>query len=58
MMPYKLYCLDGEKKIAGPPQVVEAESDQDAIGVAEAMMTGSDCELWHGGRLVAHLPRT
>lgn len=53
---YRLYCLDGVKKVASA-EWIEADGDDAAIEVAKDMMDGQDCEVWQGPRLVARIPR-
>lgn len=53
---YRLYCLDGVKKVASA-EWIEADGDEAAIEVAKEMMDGHDCELWQGSRLIARIPR-
>jgi hypothetical protein len=53
---YRLYSLDGVKKVASA-QWIEANDDDEAVVVAKEQMDGHDCELWQGARLVARLPR-
>ena len=56
MASYRLYCLDGVKKVASA-EWIEADGDEAAIEVAKDMMDGRDCELWQGSRLIARIPR-
>ena len=53
MRDYKLYSLDGTKRIQRAADVISAASDDDAIALAKALRHPMPCELWHGGRLVA-----
>ena len=53
---YKLYCLDGAKRIAGAPTPIHAQSDEEAITAAKALKMAMPCELWLGGRMVAAIP--
>ena len=53
---YRLYSLDGVRKVASA-QWIEADGDDEAVVVAKEQMDGHDCELWQGERLVARLPR-
>ena len=54
MATYRLYCLDGVGKVASA-EWIEAEDDERALSAAETVRRGRPCELWEGGRLVAHL---
>jgi hypothetical protein len=52
MCEYKLYTLDGLSRVAGPPQLIVAETAEEAIRSAE----GSEIEryeLWRASELIA-----
>jgi len=53
---YRLYALTAESRITKPPQVVECDSDEDAILKAQQLVNGADVEVWDGERLVVRLP--
>ncbi|MEO8547259.1 MAG: hypothetical protein ABI422_02715 [Sphingomicrobium sp.] len=53
MSDYKLYCLDGAKRIQRAAEVISAKSDKEAIAQAKALDKPMACEIWHGQRLVA-----
>jgi hypothetical protein len=53
MRDYKLYCLDGTRRIQRAADVISAKSDQDAIDIARGLDMPMPCELWQGRRLVA-----
>jgi hypothetical protein len=55
MPEYKLYRLDGAKRIARAAEVLSAESDGQALAAARGLATGS-FEIWQGRRLVATIP--
>jgi hypothetical protein len=55
MADYRLYCLDGTRKIR-TAEWIEADSDEEAIMIAQSMRPTTDCELWHRTRRVAALP--
>jgi hypothetical protein len=55
MPEYKLYRLDGAKRIARAAEVLSADSDDQALAVAHSLATGS-FEIWQGRRLVATIP--
>lgn len=52
---YRLYCLNGARRIRSA-EWITAGSDEEAIMAARSLKPSSDCELWHGGRMVAELP--
>ena len=56
MRDYKLYCLDGTKRIQRAADVISARSDEDAIDIARGLDMPMACELWQGRRLVATIP--
>ncbi|MEO5612794.1 MAG: hypothetical protein ABIT68_08645 [Sphingomicrobium sp.] len=53
MREYRLYCLDGAKRIQHAAQVITAQDDEGAIDVARGLDMPMTCELWHHQRLVA-----
>jgi len=53
MPDYKLYCLDGAKRIQRVADVISAPSDEDAIAQVRALDMPNACEIWQGRRLVA-----
>ena len=55
MPEYKLYRLDGAKRIARAAEVLSADSDDQALAAARSLATGS-FETWQGRRLVATIP--
>ncbi len=56
MSDYRLYCLDGAKRIQRAADVISASSDKEAIALARALNKPTACEIWQGRRLVATLP--
>ncbi len=58
MHDYRLYCLDGAKRIARAADVIQAQSDEEATAAARARDMPMPCELWQGRRLVATIPAT
>ena len=54
MAGYRLYCLDGARKVASADWI-DADDDQAAIEVATKKYDGYECEVWQGKRLVARL---
>ena len=54
MAGYRLYCLDGARKVASADWI-DADDDRAAIAMAEERHEGYECELWQGPRLVARL---
>ncbi len=56
MPEYKLYCLDGAKRIARAADVLRADSDEQAVAAARTLGLASACEIWQGQQLVATIP--
>lgn len=57
MPEYKVYCLDGAKRIARAAEVLSAAGDEQAIAAARSLVSaGGACEIWQGRRLVATIP--
>ena len=55
MPEYKLYRLDGAKRIARAAEVLSADGDDQALAAARGLAAGS-FEIWQGRRLVATIP--
>ncbi|WP_309661167.1 hypothetical protein [Sphingomonas sp.] len=53
---YRLYCLDGAKRIQRAAEVIAAQDDGHAIDIARGLDMPMACELWQGRRLVASIP--
>jgi hypothetical protein len=51
---YRLYCMDGDGRIA-TADWIEASSDDEAIVLARSKKLSVACELWDRDRLVASL---
>ena len=56
MRDYRLYCLDGVKRIARAAEVITAGSDDEAVAQARELHKPAACEIWQGRRLVATIP--
>ena len=57
MPAYRLYCIDG---VGGFERAhwIAADDDDQALSYALAKYASEQsCELWDGGRLVAHIPQ-
>jgi hypothetical protein len=52
---FRAYVFD-EKDHIIKAHVIEAETDDDAVDQAQAVVDGHDVEVWDGSRLVARLP--
>ena len=49
---YRIYTLTPDGHIGGPPRVVEARYDDEAIKQAKPFLGRADIEIWCGARLV------
>lgn len=56
MPSYRIYQMDSDGHISGPPWIVDCENDQQAIAAAKQHLDGKDLELWDKARRVAKLP--
>ena len=56
MAEYKLYRLDGAKRIARAADVLSADSDGAALAAARTLTKSGSFEIWQGRRLVATIP--
>jgi hypothetical protein len=56
MPEYKLYRLDGAKRIARAAEMLSADSDEAALTAARKLTKTGSFEIWQGGRLVATIP--
>lgn len=55
MANYRLYRLDGAGRITDAAELIEAESDDQAIARARAVSGDAAGELWQGRRFVGKL---
>ena len=55
MPDYRIYRLSAENRIVGVSEVVECETDQEAITEAKKKLDGLDVEIWQGPRVVLRL---
>ena len=53
---YRIYSFGGDGHIAGPPAVIECDSDAEIIAKAKELLNGFDIEVWDGPRIVAKVP--
>ena len=58
MREYRIYMLDGRNNIAGPPEIVTCEDDQETVQRAKQLIDGYDLEVWQGARVVRRLKPT
>jgi hypothetical protein len=56
MPEYRIYVLSSPSKIHGPALNIVCNSDDEAVGQAEAHLTdGRSVEIWQGARVVRRL---
>jgi hypothetical protein len=55
MPAYRIYTLDDDGHIVGPPAVIDCPDDQAAIQEAKRTLDGKVIELWDGPRQIAKL---
>lgn len=56
MPAYRIYVIDGQNHVLAPPNVVECNTDDEALAQASQLVDGHDVELWQDNRLIARLP--
>jgi hypothetical protein len=52
---YRIYVVDVDGHITGPPVVVTFDTDRAAIEQARQLVGDKDIELWEGPRLVKRI---
>jgi hypothetical protein len=57
MQTYRMYFLDDDGRVSGPPVVLQSANDEEAIKQARDHIDGKSIELWRGGTLVDLLPK-
>lgn len=55
MTAYRIYLLDAEDHVSGPPQVVECADDQEATHQARRCLVAKPVEIWNEAKLIARL---
>ena len=55
---YRLYRVDKDGLIQGPPAIIVCENDETAIAEAKRYVDGLAIEVWDRARRVALLPST
>jgi hypothetical protein len=59
LMPhYRIYTVDIDGHISGPPSVESCGDDDEANRRAKDLLNGSDVELWDGARFVGRIRST
>ena len=56
MADYRIYKLDKDGRIVGPPEIVTCENDEAALVIAQQYVDGLAIELWADARRVALIP--
>jgi hypothetical protein len=52
---YRVYFITSAGHVAGPPEVIASNSDQEAVERAKQLLDGRDIEIWQGARVVTRL---
>ncbi len=58
MPEYRVYFLDNAGHISGPAEIIQAETDDQAVQSAKPLVDGHDVEVWLFDRRVAVLKHT
>lgn len=53
---YRLYMLDHENRVSGPPQIIECEDDDAALIEAGRYVDGQAIEIWRNDKRVGLIP--
>jgi len=56
MLDYRLYQIDCEGHVVGPPRIVQCERDEVAMTQARKYVEGRAIEVWRGGERVGVIP--
>ena len=54
MHDYRVYLIDKNGHIGGPPTILKCPDDQAAVEQAKQYLDGRAVEIWDGARRVAH----
>jgi hypothetical protein len=54
MQAYRIYTIGPDGKIAGPSEIVECPTDEEALAEAQTQLAGHAIEVWKGAKLIAH----
>jgi len=55
---YRIFFVNQERFITGPPKIIDCADDQEAIMHAKQFIDGRDIELWEKSRCVMRFART
>ena len=55
MAHYRLYTLTKNGRIFGAADIIDADTDEDAVAMAKRLQNSLDVELWLEGRMVTRL---
>jgi hypothetical protein len=53
---YRLYRLDAEGRVSGPPQIVQCEDDDAVLIEARTYFDGHAIEIWRDNKRVGLIP--
>ena len=55
MVAYRLYCVDGAGRFVAS-DLIEADTDSDALEIARGLEQRVACEVWDRDRLIGKIP--
>lgn len=53
---YRLYKLDHDNRVSGPPQIIECDDDDAALIEAHRYVDGHAIEIWRNDKRVGLIP--
>lgn len=56
MIAYRLYRLDSDGRVSGPPRIVQCEDDDAVLIEARNYLDGHAIEIWRDNKLVGLIP--
>jgi hypothetical protein len=57
MLTYRVYVVDAEGHVFGPPYIVQCGDDDEAVRQAHQYLEGKPVEVWRDAKRVARLER-
>ena len=52
---YRVYVVEADGHFALPPEIIECDSDTQAVHLARRYIDGKPLEVWHEARCIAKL---
>lgn len=56
MIAYRIYMLDRDNRVSGPPQIIECEDDDAALIEARRFVDGHAIEIWRNDARIGSIP--